>query len=82
MLAGLIGVPLGSIIAQRLRLTVLNCDPIICAFSLLSSSLFVYAAVVTANISLIWSLIFVFIAQVTLNFTWSLVADMLLVRKT
>lgn len=80
MLAGVLGVPLGSFMAQKLRPTVPNCDPMICALGLFISSPMVYFGMILANVSLKWTLFFVFLAQVSLNMTWSLVADILLVR--
>lgn len=79
MMAGLIGVPLGSGLAQRLRLVNLSCDPLICAFGLITSAPFVYLGLVVAPYSTNWCFFFVFIAEVTLNLCWSIVADMLLV---
>lgn len=79
MLAGLTGVPLGSAIAQRLRPFDSTCDPLICAFGLITSAPCVYLALVVAKYSANWAFFFVFFAQITLNLCWSLVADMLLV---
>uniref|UniRef100_A0A336M1G7 CSON009778 protein n=1 Tax=Culicoides sonorensis TaxID=179676 RepID=A0A336M1G7_CULSO len=78
MLAGLVGVPLGSYIAQKYRPTMPNCDPLICALGLLISSPMVYFGMILADVSLAWTLFFVFLAEVSLNLTWSLVADILL----
>lgn len=79
MLAGIIGVPLGSFLAQKLRPTAPNCDPLICALGLFLSAPMVYIAICVADVTLACSLFFVFLAEITLNLTWSLVADMLLV---
>lgn len=79
MFAGLIGVPLGSAIAQRLRPIDSSCDPLVCAFGLLTSAPFVYFGLVVAKYSDFWCYICVFLAQVTLNLSWSIIADMLLV---
>lgn len=79
MIAGLIGVPLGSGLAQRFRLIHSSCDPLICAFGLLTSAPFVYLGLAVAQYSTNWCFFFVFLAQVTLNLCWSIVADMLLV---
>lgn len=81
MLAGLIGVPLGSFMAQRYRTTVAECDPIICGFGALVSAPFVYLVLITAGHSSGVSFSFVFFAMMALNTCWSLVADMLLVRR-
>ncbi|XP_063702444.1 protein spinster isoform X2 [Culicoides brevitarsis] len=78
MLAGVLGVPLGSFIAQKKRPTIPNCDPLICAIGLFISSPMVYFGLLLANKGLAWTLFFVFLAQVSLNLTWSLVADIVL----
>lgn len=80
MLAGLIGVPLGSFLAQRLRPRDPMCDPKICAAGLLVSAPFVYLALVVAKYSTNWTFILVFFAMMSLNLCWSIVADILLVR--
>lgn len=80
MLAGLIGVPLGSILAQRLRAPYPKCDPYICAAGLIISAPMVFAALVMPQRSESWCYFFVFVAQVALNLCWSIVADILLVR--
>ncbi|XP_062134413.1 uncharacterized protein LOC133844443 isoform X3 [Drosophila sulfurigaster albostrigata] len=76
--AGLIGVPLGSVLAQRLRGRIENCDPYICAVGLFISAPMVFAALILPQTNGTMCFIFVFIAQVTLNLSWSIVADMLL----
>lgn len=80
MIAGLIGVPLGSILATRFRHQVENCDPYICAAGLLSSAPMVYLALYLSRSSASWCFLFIFGAQLALNLCWSIVADILLVR--
>ncbi|EDX07301.1 GD11163 [Drosophila simulans] len=80
MLAGLIGVPMGSFLAQRLRGRYENCDPYICAVGLFISAPMVFAALVVPQTSESLCFFFVFVAQVALNLCWSIVADILLVR--
>lgn len=79
MLSGLIGVPLGSLLAQRLRSRYPTIDPMICAIGLLVSSPLLFGASVSAskNSSVCYTLIF--FGEVFLNLNWSIVADMLLV---
>lgn len=79
MLSGLIGVPLGSLLAQRLRSRYPSIDPMICAIGLLVSSPLLFGASVSAskNSSVCYALIF--FGEVFLNLNWSIVADMLLV---
>ncbi|KAM7345257.1 lysolipid transporter protein spinster isoform 2-T2 [Cochliomyia hominivorax] len=78
MLAGLIGVPLGSILAQRLKSRIENCDPYICASGLLISAPMAYLALVLPQTSASLCFLFIFGAQVALNLCWSIVADILL----
>lgn len=82
MTAGLLGVPMGSYAAQRLRPIISEADPLICAFGLITSAPFVYIGLVIAKYSAPWCFFVVFMAEVTLNLTWSLVADILLVSYT
>ncbi|XP_057322970.1 protein spinster [Microplitis mediator] len=78
MLAGLIGVPLGSIMAQKLRVCYHQADPLICAVGLLISVPLIFFAVVTASINSTLCFILIFFGQLALNLTWSIVADILL----
>lgn len=78
MFAGAIGVPLGSTLAQRLRTTIQNCDPLICGFALIASAPLVFLALVSVKyVGLTYLLMF--LGMVTLNLTWSIVADIILV---
>lgn len=79
MISGLLGVPLGSFAAQRLRPINSEVDPLICAFGLISSAPFIYLGLIIAKFSTPWCFFVVFLAELTLNLTWSLVADILLV---
>lgn len=79
MASGLIGVPLGSYLAQRFRQHSQKCDPIICAWGLFISAPMVFIALVLARTNGFWCFTFVFFAEVSLNLCWSIVADMLLV---
>lgn len=80
MAAGLIGVPLGSVLAQYYRSRIENCDPYICAIGLFISAPMVFVGLIIPRISGTLCFIFVFAAQVALNLCWSIVADILLVR--
>lgn len=79
MLAGLIGVPAGSIAAQKLRVRYQHADPLICAVGLLVSAPLVFAAVVVASSHTNACYALIFFGQLALNLNWSIVADMLLV---
>lgn len=81
MLAGLIGVPLGSFLVQKLRPINQKCDGLVCAWGLFISAPLVYAALVVAPYNGSWCYTFVFFAQISLNLCWSIVADILLVRR-
>ncbi|XP_031641186.1 protein spinster isoform X1 [Contarinia nasturtii] len=78
MLSGLIGVPLGSYLAQRFRRAGHNSDPLICAWGLFISAPLVYIALFIARYSNGWCFFVIFLAEVALNLCWSIVADILL----
>jgi len=80
MASGLIGVPLGSAIAQKLRTYWQQADPLICAVGLLISAPLLFFAMITANINSTLCYILIFFGQLSLNLNWAIVADMLLVR--
>ncbi|KAG7188248.1 hypothetical protein KM043_016110 [Ampulex compressa] len=78
MASGLIGVPLGSILAQKLRVYWPQVDPLICAVGLLISTPLLFFATVTANSNSVLCYTFIFFGQLSLNLNWSIVADILL----
>ncbi|KAK9295961.1 hypothetical protein QLX08_009863 [Tetragonisca angustula] len=78
MLAGLIGVPMGSLLAQKLRVHWQQADPLICAMGLLISVPFLFFATITANTNSVVCYILIFCGQLSLNLNWSIVADILL----
>lgn len=81
MLAGIIGVPFGSYLVQRLRPQhTVKCDALVCATGLLVSAPFVYGSLLAASRSIHWCFVCMFVAELSLNMCWSIVADMLLVR--
>lgn len=82
MMSGVIGVPLGSFLAQRLRQISQKCDPLICAGGLFVSAPMVFLALAVAAVSTTWCFVFVFVAELSLNMCWSIVADILLVSQT
>ena len=79
MVAGLIGVPLGTLLSSRLRPHYRNADPLICAAGLITSSPLIYLGLVVVKYSGGWGFTLVFFAEVALNLSWPIVADMLLV---
>ncbi|XP_003704043.1 lysolipid transporter protein spinster isoform X1 [Megachile rotundata] len=78
MAAGLIGVPLGSLLAQKLRVNYQQADPLICAVGLLISVPLLFFATLTANTNSVICYTLVFFGQLSLNLNWSIVADILL----
>ncbi|XP_033208580.1 protein spinster [Belonocnema kinseyi] len=78
MVAGLIGVPLGSILAQKLRVCYSQADPLICAVGLLISAPLIFFGAVLAGINSTGCYLLIFAGQVFININWSIVADMLL----
>ncbi|KAG5885345.1 hypothetical protein JTB14_014363 [Gonioctena quinquepunctata] len=78
MVSGLLGVPFGSFLAQKLRHKYHRIDAHICAVGLLVSSPLVFLACITARYSATLCYTLVFFAEFFLNLTWSIVADVLL----
>ncbi|CAH1116879.1 unnamed protein product [Phaedon cochleariae] len=78
MLSGLVGVPLGSLAAQRWRNKCQRIDAYVCAVGLLASAPLVFVACVAARYSVDLCFALVFFAELFLNLTWSIVADILL----
>ena len=79
MIAGLIGVPFGSMLAQKLRVRWHQADPLICAVGLLISAPLIFLGSVFASTNSIACYTLIFFGQLALNINWSIVADMLLV---
>lgn len=79
MVSGLVGVPLGSMLAQRLRAQYPRIDPMICAVGLLVSAPLLFAASLSATVNGSVCYTLIFFGEIFLNLNWSIVADMLLV---
>ncbi|CAG0885459.1 unnamed protein product [Cyprideis torosa] len=78
MVSGIIGVPMGSFIAQRLRHRYPKSDPIVCAVGLLLSAPLLLAASFVASTSTVLSFVLIFFGELALNMNWAIVADILL----
>ncbi|XP_014204666.1 protein spinster isoform X2 [Copidosoma floridanum] len=78
MVAGIIGVPFGSLLAQKLRLRHNHADPLICAVGLIISAPLIFLGACFAASNSIACYVLIFLGQLTLNLNWSIVADMLL----
>jgi len=80
MFAGLLGVPLGSILSQTLRKRFPTSDPVICAVGLLLSAPLLTGACLLVSSQTILTYTLIFFGQLALNMNWAIVADILLVR--
>lgn len=80
MISGLVGVPAGSMLAQHLRPRIRRIDAYICGLGLLASCPFIFMAIFAAKFSTTLCFTMVFFGELFLNLTWSIVADILLVR--
>lgn len=80
MVAGIIGVPLGSILSQKINKCFPTADPLICAFGLISSVPLLTGAMIIVTQSTLSTYVLIFLGQLSLNMNWAIVADILLVR--
>ncbi|XP_032571927.1 protein spinster isoform X1 [Drosophila sechellia] len=78
MLAGLLGVPLGSFLSQYLVKRYPTADPVICAFGLLVSAPLLTGACLLVNSNSVGTYALIFFGQLALNLNWAIVADILL----
>ncbi|XP_016985369.1 protein spinster isoform X1 [Drosophila rhopaloa] len=78
MVAGLLGVPLGSFLSQYLGKRYPTADPIICAFGLLLSAPLLTGACLLVNSNSAGTYALIFFGQLALNLNWAIVADILL----
>ncbi|XP_035725296.1 protein spinster-like isoform X1 [Vespa mandarinia] len=78
MVSGLIGVPLGSFLAQKFRVYWSSTDPLICGAGLLISAPLIFFSIITADTNTTVCFILIFLGQVALNLNWAIVADILL----
>lgn len=81
MLAGLLGVPLGSFLSQYLVKRYPTADPVICAFGLLVSAPLLTGACLLVNSNSVGTYALIFFGQLALNLNWAIVADILLVSQ-
>ncbi|XP_022916325.1 protein spinster isoform X1 [Onthophagus taurus] len=78
MISGLMGVPCGSFLAQRLRSKYERVDPYVCAFGLMVSAPLIYLALIVVSKSTVACYILVFFGEFFLNMNWSIVTDIML----
>lgn len=79
MIAGLLGVPLGSFLGQKLRVRYQRADPVVCGVGMLLSTPLMLSALFIAGFNTTTCFVVVFFGQVLLNLNWAIVADILLV---
>lgn len=77
-LAGLLGVPLGSFIAQAIRHKIPNADPLVCGSTLLLSVPVIFFGFYSARYNIQWTYGLVFFGGLLLNCNWSVVSDITL----
>lgn len=82
MVSGIIGVPLGTYLAQKLKKKSHRYDAIICAGGLLISAPLLASSMLMVTADETLAYVLVFFGEVALNLNWAIVADILLVRFT
>lgn len=80
MVAGVLGVPLGSYLSQTYKKRIPTIDPILCAGGLIISVPFLTGAMLIVSQHKYTSYALCFFGQLALNINWAIVADILLVR--
>lgn len=80
MIAGIVGVPLGSILGTSLKKKYPRVDAIICGVGLILSAPLLLASLLLVRTHFTLTFVLIFFGQLFLNLNWSLVADILLVR--
>ncbi len=84
VLAGILGVLVGSLLGQRLRRDYPTADPLVCGVGLLLSAPFMVGTLILASgrsgASAITTFTLMVYGQLFLNLNWSLVADITLVK--
>ncbi|XP_058976342.1 protein spinster isoform X2 [Musca domestica] len=78
MIAGIIGVPLGSFLSTKLVKGFPTADPLICAFGLILSVPLMTGAMILVSDNTVATYILIFFGQLSLNMNWAIVADILL----
>lgn len=78
MISGIVGVPLGSYLSQRLNKKNPRADPIICMVGLLLSAPLIAGAMLLITANATAAYVLVFFGELALNLNWAIVADMLL----
>lgn len=80
MMAGIIGLLLGTILSQYFGSRYPRADPLVCGFGLFVSAPFLVGATYVSTINSFYCYALLFFGQVALNLNWAIVCDILLVR--
>lgn len=80
MTTGIIGVPLGSYLSQRLSVKHPQADAYICAAGLFISAPLLLGVLFAVRVNIYLAYALIFFGEVALNLNWAIVADILLVR--
>ncbi|XP_058854224.1 protein spinster homolog 3-like isoform X2 [Acipenser ruthenus] len=78
VVTGIVGVGIGAAIARRLKKSMPDGDPLLCAVGMLGSAPCLYLAMVTADKSIATSYVFIALGETLLSLNWAVVADILL----
>lgn len=80
MMAGIVGLSLGSLLSQLLKPRIPFVDPIICGVGLITSAPLLLGTTYTCTQNTALTYVLLFLGQVTLNLNWAIVVDIVLVR--
>ncbi|XP_055310032.1 protein spinster isoform X1 [Sitodiplosis mosellana] len=78
MISGIIGVPLGTYLTQKLKKNSSRNDPIVCACGLFISAPLLAGGMIMITQNEPIAYVLVFIGEIALNLNWAIVADILL----
>lgn len=79
MISGIIGVPLGTYLTQKLKKDSCRNDPIVCACGLFISAPLIAGGMLLITENEMIAYVLVFFGEIALNLNWAIVADILLV---
>ena len=83
MLSGIVGVIMGAMASTTLKKKFPRADPLICGAGLaICCIVFSFSLYIFAENYIIIALVLIFLGEVAINLNWSIVADILLVRKS
>lgn len=80
MLAGIVGVALGTFLSYQLKACCAIADPMVCGIGLLMSAPLLLGATYASTQNSAVCFVLLFLGQLTLNLNWAIVCDIVLVR--